>query len=182
MRKSLRPILLILSGLCACGSNNSTNVTNATRITYNLVGVTLANGATVTGQFDWNDAPDSFSYTNVNIVVGGSGPEAGFDITTPDPMNNDGLCFSDPPTSLDFCGSTSAPSVLFIFANRLTPNGANMTAAVLPSDTISLGEFKGTYSQVDYADGVSVAITGGSVVQTSAPQPGAISLFMGLLG
>jgi hypothetical protein len=169
MRKSLRPILLILLGLYGCASNNSTNVTNTTSAKYKLVGVTLANGATVTGQFDWNDAPGSFSYTNVNIVVGGSGAEAAFDITTPDPMNNDGLCFSDPPTSLDFCGSTSTPSVLFIFADRLTPNGTNLTAAALPSDTISLGEFKGTDSQVNYADGVSVAITAGSVVQTSAP-------------
>ena len=89
MRKSLWPIL-ILSLLSACASNNSTN---ATRNTYNLVGVTLANGATVTGQFDWDDAPGSFAYTNVNIVVGGSGAEGGFNITTPDPMNTDGYVF-----------------------------------------------------------------------------------------
>ena len=171
MRKSLWPILLILSLLSACASNNSTNATasnnstNATRNTYNLVGVTLANGATVTGQFDWDDAPGSFAYTNVNIVVGGSGAEAGFNITTPDPMNTDGLCVSDPPTSADFCGSTDRPSLLFIFDNRLTPNGLNTTAAVLSSDTICLGIcFKGQDSQVNYPDGLSVAITGGSVV------------------
>jgi hypothetical protein len=167
MRKSLWPVLLILSVLSACASNNSTH---ATRNTYNLVGVTLANGATVTGQFDWNDAPESFSYTNVNILVSGSGAEAGFDITTPDSMNTDGLCLSDPPTSADFCGSTDRPSLLFILDNRLTPNGLNTTAAALSSDTICLGVcFKGQDSQVNYADGVSVAITGGSVVQTSAP-------------
>jgi hypothetical protein len=128
------------------------------------------NGATITDQFDWNDAPGSFSYTNVNIVVSGSGAQGGFDITTPDPMNNDGLCFSDPPTSSDFCGSTSTPSLLFIFDNRLTPNRLNTAAAALSSDTICLGVcFKGQESQVNYPDGVSVAITGGSVVQASAP-------------
>src|SRR4051812_24599184 len=124
MRKSLWSILLILPVLSACASNNSTNATsntstsatssnstNATKGTYNLVGVTLANGATVTGQFDWNDAPGSFSYTNVNIMIGGSGTEAGFNITAPDPMNTDGLCLSDPPTSSNFCGSTDRPSL-----------------------------------------------------------------------
>jgi hypothetical protein len=167
MRKSLWLILLILSGLSACASSNSSTTL---RNTYNLVGVTLANGATVTGHFDWNDVAGSFSYTNVNIVVGGSGAEAGFDITTTDPMNNDGLCFSDPPTSLDFCGSTSAPSMLLIFDNRMTPNGVNASAAALSSDSICLGPcFKGASSQVNYADNVSVAITGGSVVQTPVP-------------
>jgi hypothetical protein len=130
----------------------------------------LANGAAVTGQFDWDDAPGSFSYTNVNIVVRGSGAQAGFDITTPDPMNNEGKCFSDPPTSLDYCGSTSTPSLLFIFDDFLTPNGVNTTAALFSSDTICSGVcYKGAQSQVTYADGVSVAITGGSVVQASAP-------------
>jgi hypothetical protein len=166
MRKLLLPILLILPALCACGSNNSTNTT---RNTYNLVGVTLANGATVTGQFDWDDVPGSYTYTNVNIVVGGEGAEAGFDITTPDLMNIYGLCFSDPPIPSNLCGSTITPSVLFIFDNYLTPNPTSGAGALLPSDTICLGTcYKGADSQINYADGLSVPMTGGSVVLTSA--------------
>jgi len=154
--------------------------------TFILQGVTLADGGTITGQFDWNDVSGSYSYTNVDIQITGAGAEAGLveTITSGDTMNPGGLCFSDPPVGQALCMSTASSGLVFIFDQRLTPNNLDPSDPQLASDTICLGDtscFDGNQSQYTFSNGVSVAITGGLVV--NAPEPSLLFLLTsGLLG
>lgn len=155
---------------------------NAHADTYTLNGVTLADGGTVTGQFDWNDVPASYSFTNVDILITGAGPQLGLSttITSPDPNNNGGLCFSDPPIGTGLCASTSSSSLVFIFDQRLSPNFLDPAAPPLLSDDICIGPCFLTFqSHVTFSDGTSVAVTNGSVGgTTTVPEPGTLSLML----
>jgi hypothetical protein len=175
MRKSLLnvPILLLIAAFATLTAHADT---------YTLNGVTLVDGGTVVGQFDWNDVPSSYSFTNVNILITGAGPQLGLSttITSPDPLNPGGLCFSDPPVGTGLC---SSPSLVFVFDQRLTPNSTDPTAPPLLSDEICIGPcFGANESHVTFSDGTSVAITAGSVTDTTVPEPGTLMLMLIGLG
>lgn len=149
--------------------------------TFSLVGVTLADGGTITGQFDWNDVAGSFAFTNVDITVTGAGAELGMNtvITAPDPLNTAGLCFVEPPVSAGACTSSSRPSLIFIFDQRMTPNVLSPTTPALSSDGICVGNtscFGTDESEFNFSNGDSVAITAGSVVATPEPSTGSTAI------
>jgi len=158
------PLLLALTALVAAGVPLHAQV-------YDLVGVTLEDGGTVTGQFTiagtGASGANDIDYINVDITVTGAGSESGnsFTVTSGDPVNPAGEFFEDPgsgPRSFDIQWS-----------------GAGITD-VPPSD---LGIVPG--SIVIFADGTHVYIGpfGQAEEVGATPEPSTVStLALGLLG
>ena len=152
-------------------------VVSAHADTYSLFGVTLADGGTITGHFDWNDVPSSYAYTNVDITVMGGGAELGSNvtITAPDLLNIGGLCLVEPAVTQGACNSSALPSLALIFDQRLSPNALSPTDPKTISDQICIGStscFLSNESKFTFPDGASVPVTAGSVVNTTVPEPG----------
>lgn len=132
-----------------------------------------------------DDVPGSYSFTNVDIEVTGSGAQLGLNttITSSDLQNPGGLCFADPPVGQALCFSTILPSLVLIFDQRLTPNSLDPTDPELLSDQICLGPcFGNDQSQFNFSDGTSVAITAGSITDTTVPEPSSLVLTFSGIG
>jgi hypothetical protein len=156
--------------------------------TYDLVGVTLSDGGTLTGSFDWAYGGGAYEFTNINIVATGAGPDLGEVLTIAngtDSNNNGGECLVYPQEAFSGdCSPLSGAGILLNFVNRLGPNDVFPTERVQFSDLIctanagncGLGQgFEGTVgtpSEVVFSSTVQASITGGAVVhrlETRAP-------------
>jgi hypothetical protein len=150
--------------------------------TYDLVGVTLADGGTITGQFDWDDIPGLYAYTDVSVEVTGAGAELGLDadITTNDYHNFGGLCFLDPQAGLGACSGTG---LVIEWTERMEPHSFNPTGTPLTSNEICLHSSGacGADSVYHFSDGNTVEITGGGVTLVT-PEPHSGVLLLTVLG
>lgn len=165
-----------------------------TVIPYTLVGVTLSDGGTITGSFDWAYGSGVYEFTDINLVATGGGADLGETVTVTDgtdTLNPGGECMSINTTTEFGCSPLTTTGILINFVTRLGPN------AVFPSEPVQsvvtictaaagncgLGTgYDGivpTPSQVLF--GTDPDVISGELVET--PEPGTMSLLLcGALG
>ena len=176
----------MLSALCLVANARADTLTV---VHYNLVGVTLADGGSITGSFDWAYGSGVYEFTDINLLATGAGAELGQVVTVTngtDLLNPGGECLSINTTTEFGCSPLTVPGILLNFVTRLGPNEVFPNEPVQSDVTIcttaagncglSTG-FDGiltTPSQVLFL-GEDPAVTGGELV-AAVPEPGTLTL------
>jgi hypothetical protein len=183
-------IVLAFSGLLSstCLMANA-RADTPTVVQYNLVGVTLADGGSITGSFDWDYGPGVYEFTDINIVATGGGAELGEVVAVTngtDVLNPGGECLSINTTTEFGCSPLTLPGILINFVTRLGPNAvfpnepvqSVVTICTAAADNCGLATgYDGIVtvpSQVLFP-GTDPDVTGGELVAT-APEPGTLIL------
>ena len=158
-----------------------------TIVQYNLVGVTLSDGGTITGSFDWAYGSGVYEFTNINLVARGGGDDLGDVVTVTDgtdALNGGGECLSINNTTPFGCSPLTEPGILLNFVTRLGPNAVFPNEPVQPAVTLCTAAaddcglatgYDGvvaTPSQVMF--GADPDVTGGELL--AAREPGSLLL------
>lgn len=140
---------------------SSANVASADLITYNLVGVTLAGGGTLTGSFVTNGLTTASSVISWDIVASANGSFPGFEY-----KGADSTVYSTLPTLIQFTSNDSTKILRLALSPNLKATGAGLAAG----------------SSYEYESATRTVTAGSIVAAVPEPSPMALAGLTGLLG